>query len=376
MAEKRDYYEVLGVPRSASADEIKNAFRSLARKFHPDVNKAHDAEEKFKEINEAYGILSDPQKRSAYDRMGFAGVNTNGVPDYSNIDLSDLLEGLFGFGGFGGFGGGRGRSRNAPRKGADISTHLRLAFEEAVFGAEKEIEITRDERCSICKGTGAEPGTNKVTCPSCNGTGELRETRQTLLGAMVQVVTCSRCNGTGQFIPTPCHNCKGRGVERTTIKKHISIPAGIDNGVQMRIMNEGQPGINGGPNGNVYVEMEVTPHKYFRRNGNDILLDLDINPAQAALGDEIEVPTLEGNEKLRIPAGTQPGRMFRLKNKGVPVLQRNQRGDEVVTVNIQIPTTLSEEQKELFEKLGQSLGTGIKIQERGFFDKIKEVLGM
>ncbi len=376
MAEKRDYYEVLGVPRSASADEIKNAFRSLARKFHPDVNKAHDAEEKFKEINEAYGILSDPQKRSAYDRMGFAGVNTNGVPDYSNIDLSDLLEGLFGFGGFGGFGGGRGRSRNAPRKGADISTHLRLAFEEAVFGAEKEIEITRDERCSICKGTGAEPGTNKVTCPSCNGTGELRETRQTLLGAMVQVVTCSRCNGTGQFIPTPCHNCKGRGVERTTIKKHISIPAGIDNGVQMRIMNEGQPGINGGPNGNVYVEMEVTPHKYFRRNGNDILLDLDINPAQAALGDEIEVPTLEGNEKLRIPAGTQPGRMFRLKNKGVPVLQRNQRGDEVVTVNIQIPTTLSEEQKELFEKLGQSLGTEIKIQERGFFDKIKEVLGM
>ena len=376
MAEKRDYYEVLGVPRSASADEIKVSFRSLARKFHPDVNKAHDAEEKFKEINEAYGILSDPQKRSAYDRMGFAGVNTNGVPDYSNIDLSDLLEGLFGFGGFGGFGGGRGRSRNAPRKGSDISTHIRLAFEEAVFGTEKEIEISRDERCSVCKGTGAEPGTNRVTCPSCNGTGELRETRQTLLGAMVQVVTCSRCNGTGQFIPTPCHNCKGRGVERNTIKKHISIPAGIDNGVQMRITNEGQPGSNGGPNGNVYVEMEVIPHKYFRRNGNDILLDLDINPAQAALGDEIEVPTLEGAEKLRIPAGTQPGRMFRLKSKGVPVLQRDQRGDEVVTVNIQIPTTLSEEQKELFEKLGQSLGTDIKIQERGFFDKIKDVLGM
>lgn len=376
MAEKRDYYEVLGVPRSASADEIKTGFRSLARKFHPDVNKAHDAEEKFKEINEAYGILSDPQKRSAYDRMGFAGVNTNGVPDYSNIDLSDLLEGLFGFGGFGGFGGGRGRSRNAPRKGSDISIHLRVAFEEAVFGTEKEIEITRDERCSVCSGSGAEPGTNPVTCPSCNGTGELRETRQTLLGAMVQVVTCSRCNGTGQFIPTPCHNCRGRGVERKTIKKRISIPAGIDNGVQMRIMNEGQPGSNGGLNGNVYVEMEVIPHKFFRRNGNDILLDLDINPAQAALGDEIEIPTLEGAEKLCIPPGTQPGRMFRIKSKGVPVLQRDQRGDQVVTVNIQIPTSLSEEQKELFEKLGQSLGTEIKIQERGFFDKIKDVLGM
>jgi molecular chaperone DnaJ len=375
MAEKRDYYEVLGVPRSASADEIKNAFRALARKFHPDVNKAHDAEEKFKEINEAYGILSDPQKRSAYDHMGFAGVNSNGVPDYSNIDLSDLLEGLFGFGGFGGF-GSRGRSRNAPRKGSDISTRVLVTFEEAVFGTEKEIEITRDERCSVCNGSGAEPGTNPVTCPSCSGSGELRETRQTLLGAMVQVVTCPRCNGTGQFISTPCHNCHGRGVERKTVKKRISIPAGIDNGVQMRIMNEGQPGSNGGPTGNVYVEMEVTPHKFFRRNGNDILLDLDINPAQAALGDEIEVPTLEGTEKLRIPPGTQPGRMFRVKNKGVPVLQRDQRGDQVVTVNIQIPTSLNEEQRVLFEKLGESLGTEIKIQERGFFDKIRDVLGM
>ncbi|MEA4812852.1 MAG: molecular chaperone DnaJ [Anaerolineaceae bacterium] len=375
MSEKRDYYEVLGVSKTASADEIKNAFRSLARKYHPDVNKAHDAEEKFKEINEAYGILSDPQKRAAYDRMGFAGVNTNGMPDYSNIDLSDLLEGLFGFGGFGGF-GSRGRSRNAPRRGSDISTRIKIAFEEAVFGAEKEIEITRDEKCGSCGGSGAEHGTNPVTCPGCNGSGEIRETRQTLLGAMVQVVTCPRCNGSGQFIPTPCQSCRGRGLERKTVKRHISIPAGIDDGVQMRIMNEGQPGANGGPNGNVYVEMDVAPHKFFRRNGNDILIDLDINPAQAALGDEIEVPSLEGPEKLRIPAGTQPGKTFRIKGKGVPVLQRDYRGDQVVTVNIQIPTSLSEEQRELFEKLGQSLGTDIKIQERGFLDKLKDVLGM
>lgn len=376
MANKRDYYEVLGVSKNASQDELKSAFRSLARQYHPDVNKAPDAEEKFKEINEAYGVLSDPEKRAAYDRYGYEGVNYQGMPDYSSMDLSDILEGLFGFGGFGGFSGGSTqRTRNVPRKGADLSSRVRLTFEEAVFGVEKEIEITRDEKCSTCGGTGAEPGTRPVTCSTCKGQGEVRQVHQTFLGSMVQVVTCPTCNGRGEIIESPCHTCHGTGLERRTTKKKVSIPAGVDNGNQIRMINEGQPGINGGPNGNFYLELDVQPHRFFRRNGTDILLDLDINMAQAALGDEIKVPTLDGEEKLRIPPGTQPGKVFRLRDKGIPILNKSGRGNQLVTVNIQIPTTLTDEQKSLLESLGKTLGTDIKIQERSFFDKVKDVLG-
>jgi molecular chaperone DnaJ len=374
MTNKRDYYEVLGVPRSASADDIKNAFRNLARKYHPDVNSADDAEEKFKEINEAYGVLSDPDKRAAYDRYGFQGVNTNGMPDYSSMDLSDLFD-LFGLGGFGGFGGSSRRSRNAPRRGADLSTRLKLTFEEAVFGAEKEIEITRNEKCSVCSGTGAEPGSKPVTCRTCKGTGEVRQVQQTFLGQMVQVVTCPTCGGRGEMIEKPCPNCHGTGLERRTTRKKVNIPAGIDSGNQVRLMGEGQPGANGGPNGNFYIEIEVAPHKFFRRNGNDILLDIDINMAQAALGDEITIPTLDGDVKLRIPPGTQPGRVFRLKDKGVPILQRTDRGNQLVTVNVQIPTSLTDQQEELLKTLGKTMGTDIKIQERSFFDKLKDAFG-
>ena len=374
MTNKRDYYEVLGVTRSASADDIKNAFRNLARKYHPDVNKAEDAEEKFKEINEAYGVLSDPDKRAAYDRYGFQGVNTNGMPDYSTMDLSDLFDlfGLGGFGGFGGFGGSSRRSRNAPRRGADLSTRLRLTFEEAVFGTEKEIDITRNEKCSVCSGSGAEPGSKPATCPTCKGAGEVRQVQQTFLGQMVQVVTCPTCGGRGEMIENPCHNCRGTGLERKTNRKKVNIPAGIDNGNQVRMIGEGQPGANGGPNGNFYIEIEVAPHSYFRRNGYDILLDIDINMAQAALGDEITIPTLDGDVKLRIPPGTQPGRVFRLKEKGVPILQRTERGNQMVTVNIQIPTSLTDEQEELLKTLGKTMGTDIKIQERSFFEKLKD----
>ena len=374
MTDKRDYYEVLGVPRSASADDIKNAFRNLARKYHPDVNKAEDAEEKFKEINEAYGVLSDPERRTAYDRFGFQGVNTNGMPDYSSMDISDLFDlfGLGGFGGFGGFGGSARRSRNAPRRGADLSTRLKLSFEEAVFGAEKEIEITRNEKCSVCAGSGAEPGSGPVTCQTCKGAGEVRQVQQTFLGQMVQVTTCPTCGGRGEMIENPCHNCRGTGLERKTTRKKVNIPAGIDNGNQVRMVGEGQPGANGGPNGNFYIEIEVAPHNYFRRNGNDILLDIDINMAQAALGDEIMIPTLDGNVKMRIPPGTQPGRVFRLKEKGVPVLQRNERGNQMVTVNVQIPTSLTDEQETLLKTLGKTMGTDIKIQERSFFEKLKD----
>ncbi len=371
MTNKRDYYEVLGITRSASADDIKNAFRNLARKLHPDVNKAEDAEEKFKEINEAYGVLSDPEKRAAYDRYGFQGVNTNGMPDYSTMDLSDLFD-LFGLGGFGGFGGTSRRSRNAPRRGADLSTRLKLTFEEAVFGTEKDIDINRNEKCSVCSGSGAEPGSRPTTCQTCKGAGEVRQVQQTFLGQMVQVVTCPTCGGRGEMIENPCSNCRGTGLERKTTRKKVNIPAGIDNGNQVRMIGEGQPGANGGPNGNFYIEIEVAPHKFFRRNGNDILLDLDINMAQAALGDEITIPTLDGDVKLRIPQGTQPGRVFRLKEKGVPILQRTERGNQLVTVNVQIPTTLTDEQEGLLQTLGKTMGTDVKIQERSFFEKLKD----
>ena len=377
MAEKRDYYEVLGISRSASADEVKSAFRNLARQYHPDVNKAPDAEEKFKEINEAYGVLSDADKRAAYDRFGFSGVNTSGMPNYGEMDLSDLFESLFGMGGFGSMGGfGRASSArqryNAPRHGADIRSSIRLSFEEAVFGAEKEVEITRNERCSACDGSGAEPGTKPITCQSCKGQGEIRQVHNTFLGSMVQVVTCPNCNGSGKMIETPCRNCRGTGLERKTTKKKVAIPAGVDDGNQIRLVGEGQPGANGGPNGNFYLEINVAPHQFFRRDGSNILLDLEINMAQAALGDEITIPTVDGNVNLRIPPGTQPGKVFRLKDKGVPILHRSERGNQLVTVNVQIPTSLSKEQEELLEALGKTMGTDIKIQERSFFDKIKD----
>lgn len=370
---KRDYYEVLGVNRSASENELKSAFRSLARQYHPDVSDDPNAEEKFKEINEAYAVLSDQEKRAAYDRYGHAGVNTQGMPDFTNIDLSDILEGIFGFGGFGGMGGRR--SRNAPRRGGDLSGRVKLSFEEAAFGVEKEIQITRDETCHTCNGSGAKPGTSPKTCPNCNGQGEVRQVHQTLLGSMVQVVTCPRCNGRGTTIETPCPTCNGRGLERVTVNKMVTIPAGVSKGVQIRLAGEGQPGINGGPHGNYYLEVDVEQHEFFRRKGDDILLDLDINVAQAVLGDEIHVPTLNGDVELRIPPGTQPGKVFRLRDRGIPHLRSTGRGDELVTVSVQIPTKLSEEQREMFENLAETMDPDIKIQNQSFLDKLREVFG-
>ncbi|MDY6845915.1 MAG: molecular chaperone DnaJ [Chloroflexota bacterium] len=370
---KRDYYEVLGVSRDASEDELKSAFRNMARQYHPDVSDHSDAEEKFKEINEAYAVLSDGEKRAAYDRYGHAGVNTQGMPDFSNIDLSDILEGIFGFGGFGGMGGRR--SRHAPKRGADLTSKVRLSFEEAAFGVEKEIQITRDEECHTCNGSGAKPGSSPRTCPNCNGQGEVRQVHQTLLGSMVQVVTCPRCNGRGEVIDTPCPTCNGRGLERKTISKMVTIPAGVSNGVQIRLAGEGQPGINGGPSGNFYLEIEVERHPFFRRQGDDILLDLDINIAQAVLGDEIRVPTLNGDVDLRIPPGTQPGKIFRLRNQGIPHLRGSGKGDQLVTVSLQVPNRLTSEQRELFESLAKTMDPDIKIQEQSFFDKLREVFG-
>jgi len=366
-----DYYDILGIGRNASDDEIKAAFRRLARQYHPDVNKEEGAEEKFKEINEAYGVLSDRDKRNRYDRFGKEGLgNMGGFRDYT-ADFSDIFEELFGS-----FGFSTGRSRRSPRRGRDLQMQVTLTFEEAVFGVEKDVEFQREETCSRCNGNGAEPGTSPVKCSTCNGQGEVRQVRQTFLGQMVQTATCPACNGRGETISSPCKTCHGNGLERKTVKKKVQIPGGVDRGTQIRLAGEGGPGINGGPTGSLFLVLDVTPHKFFKRRENDIILNLDINVAQAVLGAEIDVPTLEGDKQLKIPAGTQPGKVFPMKGMGVPhVRSKNRRGDQLVIVNVAVPTKLTKEQRELFEKLAESLGTNVMPQEKGFLDWLNEALG-
>jgi molecular chaperone DnaJ len=368
---KRDYYEILGVPRDASPEALKQAFRRLARQYHPDVNDDPSAEEKFKEINEAYAVLSDEQKKAAYDRFGHAGVQgAGGVPDFNAMDFADIFQEFFGFGR-----SWSGRARNAPRRGADLQYTLHLTFEEAVFGVEKDVEITRDEVCSRCTGTGAEPGTSPVRCATCGGSGEIRQTRQSFFGSMVQVTTCPTCEGRGETISTPCNTCRGRGLERKTVNKVVSVPAGVDTGNQIRMTGEGQPGANGGPNGHVYLGIKVKSHKFFRRRNDDILLDLNVNISQATLGAEVEVPTVDGPAMLEIPSGTQPGKIFRMRYKGIPHLRGSGRGDQLVLINVEIPSRLTEEQQSLFEQLAESMGSEVRPQERSFFDRLKDVLG-
>ena len=368
---QRDYYEILGVQRNATPEDLKAAFRRLARQYHPDVNKETDAEERFKEINEAYAILSDPEKRAAFDRYGVEGLrNMGGMPDFTTVDFSDIFGELFGFNT-----GSARRGRNSPRRGADLAYPVQLTFEESIFGAEKEVEITRDETCSTCRGSGAEPGTNPTRCATCGGRGEVRQMRQTFLGSMVQVTTCPSCGGKGEVIASPCHTCRGHGLERRSLHKTVSIPGGVDNGTQIRMGGEGQPGAFGGPNGHLYLEIQVKPHKYFRRHQDDILLDLNINIAQAALGAEIEVPTVDGPTKLNLPSGTQPGKIFNVKGKGVPHLRGSGRGDQLVVINVEVPSHLSADQRKLFEQLAQTMGTEVRPQERSFLDRLKEVLG-
>jgi len=369
MAEKRDYYEVLGVNRGANSDEIRRAFRNLAKEFHPDVNKSPDAEAKFKEINEAYAILSDNERRAAYDRYGHAGLE--GMPIDFNFDFpfSDLFSEFFGFG------MGTQRRRRAPRRGADLRYDIALEFEEAVFGLDKEIEFERQEICSVCDGSRAEPGTSPIRCETCKGTGEVRQARQTFLGSLVNVTTCPTCGGLGETISTPCHQCNGRGQERKVIHRVVSIPAGVDEGTQIRLAGEGEPGPNNGPKGDLYIVIHVKPHRYFRRRNNDILLDLAINVAQATLGAEVTVPTVDGEEQLKISAGSQPGKMIRMKGKGVPRLRRNGRGDQLVILSVEIPRSLTSEQRKLFEDLAATMGTEALPQEMSLVDKLKDLFG-
>jgi molecular chaperone DnaJ len=369
---EQDYYETLGVPKGAGQDEIKSAFRNLARQYHPDVSDAPDAEERFKEINEAYAVLSDDEKRAAYDRYGHAGLNGfGGAPDFSNIDLEDILN-MFSTGMGFDFGRRSRSSGNRPRRGADLQYNLSLEFEEAIFGIEKEVEFTRDETCSRCDGSKAEPGTSPVRCSTCGGQGEVRQSRQTLFGSMVQVTTCPTCGGVGQIVETPCSQCSGRGLERKSRRKTVEIPGGVDSGTRIRLGGEGQPGLNGGPSGDLYLSIRVNKHRFFHRREYDILLNLDINIAQATLGAEVEVPTVDGPAILKIPSGTQPGKVLRMRGKGVPYLRSDRRGDQLVVINTEIPKRLTSEQRELIEKLADSLGTEVKPQERSFIDQVRD----
>ena len=375
MSDKRDYYEVLSVSKTASAEEIKRAYRKLAMQYHPDRNKDDEATAKFKEINEAYEVLHDVEKRQLYDRYGHAGLrgSGSGASDFSGFaGFGDIFEDLFG-----GFGRTGATQRRAPRRGADLRHLLNLTFEEAIFGVDKEIEVTRSDTCPVCQGSGAEPGTQPKRCPQCNGAGEVRRMQQTILGAMVNVSTCDRCNGEGELVTTPCHECRGYKRVQSTHRMTVQVPAGVDDGTQIRLAGQGEPGVNGGPGGNLYVQLKVKPHKHFQRQENDILLDVRINFAQAALGDEITVPTLDGETALKIPAGTQTGKTFTIADKGVPFLRRQGRGDELVTVHVMTPEALNEDQRKLLKQLGKTLGKEIIEQpSKGILDKVKDAFGV
>ncbi|MCA9898196.1 MAG: molecular chaperone DnaJ [Anaerolineales bacterium] len=381
MATQRDFYDVLGVARGASKDDIKKAYRKLARKFHPDVNKEDGAEDKFKEVQRAYEVLSDEQKRNMYDTYGHAGVE-NGAGGFGGYEggfgnISDIFEELFNVG----FGGNR-RRRRGPRRGADLRADLAISFEEAVFGADKEVEIRRPEMCSVCHGSGAKPGSKPISCITCNGSGEVRRVQQSILGSFVNVTTCSTCQGTGELIPEPCENCRGQKQVMEVRKLKVKVPPGVDSDTQIRLTGEGAPGQDGGPPGNLFVVIDVKPHEFFKRRGEDIYLDLHINVAQAALGDSIMVPTLDGDEPLDIPAGTQPGKVFRLRSKGVPRLDRSGRGapmgrgDQHVLIQVAVPTKLTDEQKELFQELSRTLGKEVVPRgDRGIWDQLRNALG-
>ncbi len=370
---KRDYYQVLGVGRRSSDEEIKKAFRKLAMEYHPDRNKDAGASERFKEINEAYQVLSDSKKRRNYDTFGHAGVDANGGG----------FDGFENFGGFGDifdafFGGGPRQSPTSPRRGADIQVDITVDFEKAVFGAEEKIEIRRHEICSRCRGARAEPGTSPDTCVQCKGSGQVRRSQQGIFGQFTQVSTCTMCRGEGQVITTPCSNCRGAGTEMRDRKLAVTIPAGIETSTQIRLSGEGEPGMYGGSAGDLYVVIRVRDHKLFRRRGYDIVYVQRINIAQAALGLSLHVPTLHGSEEIDIPRGTQSGDVIRLKGKGIPHLGNNRtRGDQLVTVIVETPRTLTDEQRELLIQLAETFDDGsgsYHEKQEGWFDKLRQSL--
>jgi len=374
---QRDYYEVLGVARGADAAELKKAYRKLAMEYHPDRNPGPDAADRFKEINRAYEVLSDEQKRAIYDRYGHEGVESaaNGGPGgfdgFAHFDgLGDIFDAFFG-------GGQRrgGGKRRGPARGSDLRYNLRLTFEEAVFGTEKEIEYQRLERCAACSGMGAAPGSQPVVCPECNGAGEIRRSQQSVFGQFVNVTACGRCQGEGRIIQEPCTECRGAGRQKQARKIRVKIPAGVDDGAQVRLSEEGEAGARGGEHGNLFVVLSVAPHERFQRVEDHIVLDLPVNLAQAALGSEVSIPTLDGEVEFEVPAGTQSGEEFIIRQKGVPHLRGAGRGDMVVRVTVVVPDSLSQEQRELLEKLAETMGTpALPRRQKGFFERIRDAM--
>lgn len=370
-----EYYDRLGVSKDASQDEIKRAYRKMSKKYHPDINKEPGAEEKYKEVQEAYETLSDDQKRAAYDQHGPDGANGfGGQGGFGGFD------GGAGFGGFEDifssfFGGGATRNPNAPRQGDDLQYRVNLSFEEAIFGAEKEVHYNREATCKTCSGSGAKPGTSPVTCGRCHGQGVINVDTQTPLGMMRRQVTCDVCHGTGQEIKEPCQTCHGTGHEKQSHKVSVKIPAGVETGQQIRLAGQGEAGFNGGPYGDLFVIINVNPSDKFTRDGSTIYYTLNISFVQAALGDTVEVPTVHGNVEMTIPAGTQTGKTFRLKGKGAPRLRGGSQGDQHVTVKIVTPTKLNDAQKEALLAFAKASGDEkIAPQKKGFFNKVKDAL--
>ena len=352
MPTKRDYYEILGVDRNATDEQIRRACRKLAFKYHPDRNHEDGAEGKFKEINEAYEVLSDPDKRTTYEHFGHGG---------SEGFFGRGFEG-FDFGGFGDifdafFGRGATATRQAPQRGADLQHRVTITLEEAAFGVEKEINILRTEHCSLCQGIGCQPNSQPSRCPNCNGSGQVRRVQQSIFGRFTNITTCPQCHGEGRIITDPCPQCRGTGKEKQRRSILVKIPAGVDDGSRIRLSSEGDVGARGGSSGNLYISLSVKQHKFFTRDDNNILYELPINVAQAALGTEVEVPTLDGKEKLKIPAGSQTGDVFRLKNKGIPHLHGRERGHQLVKLVVVTPESLTKGQRQLFEELAKTLGS-------------------
>ena len=374
--EKRDYYEVLGVSKGASEDEIKKAYKKLARKYHPDMNPGDkEAEEKFKEVNEANEVLSDPEKKARYDQFGFAGVDPNygagaggaggfgGGFDFG--DLGDIFGSFFG----GGFGGGQRRNPNAPQRGESIRASVSVSFTDAAFGCEKSVTLERSEMCGTCKGNGCAPGTTPEVCPDCHGTGTVQVRRQTPMGVFASNGPCRKCGGTGRLIHQPCPDCRGGGTVRKRKTIQVTIPAGIDHGQTISLRGQGNAGKNGGPAGDLLITVMVQPHDLFRRDGVDVFCEAPITFTQAVLGAELEIPTIDGKVKYSIPEGTQTGTVFRLKGKGIPVLNGRGRGDQYVTVTIETPRNLNTEQKEALRKFSETVGENNYEKRKSFFKK-------
>jgi molecular chaperone DnaJ len=374
MSEKRDYYEVLEVQRSATADEIKKSYRRLARVYHPDINREDGADEHFKEINEAYEVLSDSDRRTRYDQFGHAGNGMGGDPfggGFGESPFGDIFESFFGS-------SGGGRRRQTVQRGQDLEVTVRLSFEEAVFGAEKTVELTRLETCEVCNGKRQKDGQDPPRCPTCGGSGEERRVQQTILGQFMTSGPCRTCHGEGVQITDPCPNCKGRGRVTRARSISVNVPPGIDESATLRMSGQGEAGPSGGVPGNLYVKVQIQPHELFTRQNKTINLQIGINVAQGALGDEIDIDTIDGPVSLKVPAGTQSGQQFRLRGRGVPDMRGGDRGDQIVTVQVMVPRDLSPEQRDLFSQLAESLGSEVTQQphRRGFLDKVKDAIGV